>query len=61
MYPHLMFSQLAAQHKTLEKRREAKKDASKKKFQQMKAKWSDSERLVRLISSSAIPTHLTLF
>lgn len=48
--PHVMFSQLAAQHKTLEKRREAKKTASKAKFQQMKAKWSDSERLVRLYS-----------
>ncbi|KAL4076371.1 hypothetical protein J3A83DRAFT_2194372 [Scleroderma citrinum] len=42
---HAMLDQLGAQHKTLEKRREAKKNASKQKFQQMKAKWNDSERL----------------
>ncbi|KAH7887410.1 hypothetical protein F5I97DRAFT_1925860 [Phlebopus sp. FC_14] len=37
--------QLGAQYKELEKIREKKKNASKQKFQQMKAKWADSERL----------------
>ncbi|KIJ69821.1 hypothetical protein HYDPIDRAFT_78852 [Hydnomerulius pinastri MD-312] len=42
---HAKLEQLAAQYKDLEKAREKKKNASKAKFQQMKAKWADSERL----------------
>lgn len=41
--------QLAVQHKEYEKAREKKKTASRQKFQQMKSKWSENDRLVRLI------------
>ncbi|KAI6127379.1 hypothetical protein EDD16DRAFT_283257 [Pisolithus croceorrhizus] len=37
--------QLALQHKDLEKIREKKKNATRQKFQQMKTKWQDGERL----------------
>ncbi|KAG6331319.1 hypothetical protein ID866_7768 [Astraeus odoratus] len=42
---HVMLEQLGIQYKELDKVREKKKNASKQKFQQMKTKWADSERL----------------
>ncbi|KAG1752385.1 P-loop containing nucleoside triphosphate hydrolase protein [Suillus paluster] len=45
---HAKLEQLAVQHKEYEKAREKKKNASRQKFQQMKSKWSENDRLVRL-------------
>ncbi|KAG6373746.1 hypothetical protein JVT61DRAFT_5888 [Boletus reticuloceps] len=42
---HAKREQLAAQYKEFEKAREKKKNASKAKFQQMKAKWLESDKL----------------
>ncbi|KIK95336.1 hypothetical protein PAXRUDRAFT_25548 [Paxillus rubicundulus Ve08.2h10] len=42
---HAKLEQLAVQYKDLEKAREKKKNASKQKFQQMKANWAQSEKL----------------
>ncbi|KAF9226823.1 P-loop containing nucleoside triphosphate hydrolase protein [Gyrodon lividus] len=42
---HAKLEQLAGQYKDFEKAREKKKNASKQKFQQMKANWAESEKL----------------
>ncbi|KAG2359387.1 P-loop containing nucleoside triphosphate hydrolase protein, partial [Suillus spraguei] len=44
---HAKLEQLAAQHKEYEKAREKKKTASRQKFQQMKNKWGENDKLER--------------
>ncbi|KAG1833286.1 P-loop containing nucleoside triphosphate hydrolase protein [Suillus subluteus] len=44
---HAKLEQLAVQHREYEKAREKKKTASRQKFQQMKNKWSENDKLER--------------
>lgn len=47
-FTHTLSRQLAAQHKEYEKARERKKSASRQKFQQMRTKWNENDKLVCL-------------